>query len=144
MEELEQGIVFRLASIKDTFPPDAPRLHVTHFELSERDKALPEPLLSVFESKTTIEQAKLIRGVDRESAAYGMRAEHVRSVQVRGLPSPRVLKDPLPPPLCDLPGADGHCGISGLCRQPGESKQLYKELRVRLADLTFPYRDGMS
>jgi hypothetical protein len=50
-----------------------------------------------------------------------------------------VLRDPLDLLLSELPGADGHCGIEGLHRSPGEEKRLYRELRVRLADVSFPY-----
>lgn len=63
MEELERGIIFRLATLKDTFPPDSERLHVSHFELSENDKRRAEdtgspPLLSVFDkARTTVAQA---------------------------------------------------------------------------------------
>ena len=142
--ELEQGVVFRLATIKSTFPPDSPKLHVGHLELSERDKARPLPLLSVFEgTRTTVRQAEAIRGVAAESAAFGLRIEEVRAIEVAGLPRLRVLRDPLDPPECDLPGAEGHCGIAGLYRQPTEPKLLYKELRVRLADLSFRYYDEM-
>jgi hypothetical protein len=144
--ELERGIVFRLATIKDTFPPGSPKLHVAHLELSDRDKARNPPLLSVFEGlRTTVEQAKAIRGVSAESAAFGLRVEGIRTVQVEGVAAGlRVLRDLLEPPLSEMPGADGHCGIDGLHRRPGEPKQRYRELRVRLADQSFPYRDGMS
>lgn len=40
-----------------------------------------------------------------------------------------------------MPGADGHCGIEGLARSPGEPKALYRELRVRLADVSFRLPD---
>jgi hypothetical protein len=143
--ELEQGIVFRLANIRDTFPPDSPKLHVGHFELSERDKARNPPLLSVFEGlRTTVEQAMMIRGELIESAAFGLRVEEIREIQVPGLPQLSVLRDPLDPPACDLPGADGHCGINGLYRPPSQPKKLYRELRVLLADKSFRYHDGMS
>lgn len=151
MEELERGIVFRLATLRETFPPDSPRLHAAHFELSEKDRMDGErrgrpPLLSVFDSqRTQVGQAVRIRGVEAESAAYGVRVEGVRSIRVVGLSrSPRVLRDPLEPPLSDLPGAEGHCGIENLDRRPGEEKRLYRELRVLLADASFRYHDGMQ
>jgi hypothetical protein len=145
MEELEKGIVFRLATIKDTFPPDSPRLHVAHLELSERDKERDPPLLSVFDGgRTTVRQAEVIRGVDAESAAFGFYVETIRSLRIAGLRSLRVVRDPLEPPASALPGADGHCGIEGLHRAPGDEKRLYRELRVRLADESFRYLDWMS
>lgn len=143
--DLEHGIVFRLATIKESFPPNSLKLNVGHFELSERDKERTPPLLSVFEgAKTTVEQATVIRGAAGESASFGLRVEEVLAIEVQGLPRLRVLYDPLEPPKCDLPGADGHCGIEGLYRPPSQPRKLYRELRVRLADKSFRYHDGMS
>jgi hypothetical protein len=72
-----------------------------------------------------------------------MEVEEVRSIRVAGLSrSPRVLRDALEAPHSDLPGAEGHCGLEGLDRRPGEEKRLYRELRVLLADATFRYQDG--
>jgi hypothetical protein len=146
MDELTTGVVFRLATIKHTFPPDSERLHVVHLDLSENDKAHAAergiaPLLSVFDgSRTTVKQADAIRGVPLPSLAFGLRVPEIRSVEVSGMrQNLRVLRDPLDPPLAELPGADGHCGIGGLDRLPGEDRKIYKELRVRLADLSFRY-----
>lgn len=151
MEELTTGVVFRLATIKHTFPPDSERLHVVHLELSENDKRQAvergtPPLLSVFDAvRTTISQAEVIRGVAMESLAFGLRVQEIRSLHVPEMSGPlRVLRDLLDPPLVDLPGADGHCGIEGLDRKHGENRTIYKELRVRLADISFRFRDGMS
>jgi hypothetical protein len=151
MEELKQGTIFRLASLKETFPPDSPRLNAAHFELSANDRLDGErkgrsPLLSVFDGeRTRVEEAFHIRGVAAESAAYAVRVEEIRSIRVTGLSrSLRVLRDPLEPPLADLPGAEGHCGIEGLDRRAGEEKRLYRELRVLLADASFRYHDGMQ
>lgn len=151
MEEIERGTLFRLATLKDTFPPDSEKLHVSHFELSENDKRRAEetgfpPLLSVFDgARTTVAQAIEIRGVQAESAAFGLRVEDVREVQVAGLDRRlRVLRDPLDLPLAEMPGADGHCGIEGLDRRPFEEKRLYRELRVHLADKSFRYSDEMG
>jgi hypothetical protein len=146
MEELTAGVVFRLATIKHTFPPESEKLHVVHLDLSENDKAHAAergtpPLLSVFDGgRTTVRQAEMIRGVPLPSLAFGLRVSEVRSVEVPGMRQKlRVLRDPLDPPLAELPGADGHCGLEGLDRLPGEDRKVYKELRVRLADLSFRY-----
>lgn len=151
MQEIERGIVFRLATIKETFPPTSEKLHVSHLELSENDKKHAAergrpPLLSVFEAiRTKVHEAEAIRGVLSESAAFGLRIEDILAVQVPGLERVlRVLRDPLDPPHSELPGADGHCGIEGLDRRPSEPKQLYRELRVKLADKSFRYRDEMA
>jgi hypothetical protein len=151
MEEFTTGVVFRLATIKHTFPPDSEKLHVVHLELSENDKAQAvqrgtPPLLSVFDgSRTTVAQAEAIRSVPGDSLAFGLWVQEVGVLNFLGMRQPlRVLRDPLDPPLSGFPGADGHCGIEGLDRRPGEDRKIYKELRVRLADLSFRYRDGMS
>lgn len=63
MEELQEGLVFRLATIKHDFPPNAPTLRFWHFEVSENDRAHAArtgqpPRLSVFDfERTTIGQA---------------------------------------------------------------------------------------
>lgn len=148
MEELLDGVVFRLATIKHDFPPDSPSLRFWHFDLSENDKAHAvatgqPPRLSVFDSgRTMAAQAQAIWGVEKESAAFGLQVQEVRAVHVPGLAPLKVVRDPLDPPLAEMPGADGHCGIEGLARGPGEPKALYRELRVRLADLSFRFTDG--
>lgn len=146
MEELTTGVVFRLATIKHTFPPESEKLHVVHLDLSENDKTHATergtpPLLSVFDgSRTTVKQAETIRGVSLPSLPFGLRVPEIRSVEVPGMRQKlRVLRDPLDSPLAELSGADGHCGIEGLDRLPGEDRKIYKELRVRLADLSFRY-----
>ncbi|MFL6194974.1 MAG: hypothetical protein ACJ75H_12435, partial [Thermoanaerobaculia bacterium] len=98
------------------------------------------PRLSVFDAgRTLVEEAQAIRGVEDESQAFGLLVTEVRALRVADLPPLRVVRDPLEPPLAEMPGADGHCGIEGLARPPGEPKSLYRELRVRLADLSFRY-----
>jgi hypothetical protein len=148
MEELLDGVVFRLAAIKHDFPPDSSTLRFWHFELSENDKNHAEsvgqlPRLSVFDSeRTRVAEARAIWGVEKEPVAFGLRIPEIRAVHVPGLEPLRVVRDPLEPPLAEMPGADGHCGIEGLARRPGEPKALYRELRVRLADLSFRFSDG--
>src|SRR5258706_14563972 len=39
MEELQDGVVFRLATVKHDFPPDSSRLRFWHFELSQNDRS---------------------------------------------------------------------------------------------------------
>jgi hypothetical protein len=142
MEELEQGIVFRLASVKDTFPPDSDKLHVGHLELSERDKEEKPPRLSVFDClKTSVAEAREIRSVPGDSLAFGLRVEDIRAARVAGVDPLRVVRDPLKPPQSEMPGASGHCGILGLDRKPGQSKQLFREIRVLLADMSFRYNE---
>lgn len=140
MEELEEGVVFRLANIKETFPPDSQKLHVAHLELSERDKAQKPPRLSVFDCfKTSISEAQAIRGVSAESVAFCLRVDDIRAASLPELEPLKVWRDPLEPPADEMPGAGGHCGITGLFRKPGTNKLLYKEIRVHLADKSFRY-----
>ncbi len=148
MEELLDGVVFRLAAIRHDFPPDSPTLRFWHFELSENDRNHAEntgqpPRLSVFDSeRTKVAQARAIWGVEKEPVAFGLQVSEIQAVHVPGLDPLRVVRDPLEPPLAEMPGAGGHCGIEGLARRPGEPKALYRELRVRLADLSFRFNDG--
>jgi len=143
MEELERGVVFRLARVTDDFPPDTPKLKSVHLELSSRDRLHAErtgrsALLSVFDvERCTVAQARTIWGGDAESSAFGFEVKEIRILRVEGLPPLRVLRDPLDPPESELPGAVGHCGIAGLERPAGAPKMLYRELRTRLADLSF-------
>ena len=144
MEELLDGVVSRLATVKHDFPPDSSRLRFWHFELSQNDRLQAEktgnpPRLSVFDTeRTTVAQALAIRGVEQESVAFGLRVPEIRAVRAAGLDPLRVVRDPLEPPLSEMPGADGHCGIEGLTRRSGDPKALVRELRVKLADLSFP------
>lgn len=144
MEALQDGVVFRLATVKNDFPPDSPRLRFWHFELSQNDRSHAErtgkpPLLSVFDTeRTTVVQARAIRGVEKETVAFGLHVSEIKAVRVAGRDPLRVVREPLDPPLAEMPGADGHCGIEGLAREAGEPKALVRELRVRLADLSFP------
>jgi len=144
-EELEDGIVFRLATLNDEFPPGSRQLTPAHFELSTKDKEDArgkghEPRLSVYDAgRCTVDQARSLRAVSREYSAFGLEVPEIRSIRVAGLDPLRVVRDQLEPPLRDMPGADGHCGIIGLARKPGQQSMLYRELRVRLADRSFPY-----
>ena len=150
MQELTTGVVFRLATIRHNFPPDSQKLHVLHLELSENDKRQAAErgtpaLLSIFDAtRTTVAQAEAIRGVPDESLAFGLRVQEVRSLTIPGMRQPlRVVRDPLEPPLSGMPGAEGHCGLEGLERLPGEDRRVYRELRVQLVDLSFQYRDAL-
>lgn len=149
MEELERGVVFRLARVTDDFPPDSPKLKSVHLELSSRDRLHAErtgrpALISVFDvERCTVAQARTIWSVDVESSAFGFEVERIRKLPVEGVPPLKVVRDPLDPPESQLPGAEGHCGIEGLEWPAGAPKMLYRELRTRLADLSFRLSDGL-
>lgn len=144
-DELETGTVFRLATIRHDFPPGSDHLTPADFELSSEDKAVAEkkgrePLLSVFEDTCTVEQAKALRSAPKEYEAFALDVITVRGIVVAGLPSPRIIRDPLDPPRNAMPGADAHCGILGLARKPGQPSKPFRELRVKLADASYPHR----
>jgi hypothetical protein len=129
LEELAEGVVFRLANISTDFPPTARRPLPFHFEPSsgdkERARATGHPVLvSVFDlARTTVDQAQAIRSADRATAAFALEVVKIREIGTPERPKAlRVLRDPLEPPLSGAPGAEGHCGIAGLDRKKGEGK----------------------
>ncbi len=113
-------VVFRLASMisgLELVPPDIERLRPrpAAFEPSDEDKKDIVPLLSVWDhSRTTVQQAKIIRNGDSEPAkAFALRVEDVEKKVIfyDGSNPLRVVRDALSP--AEGAGADGHCGISG-------------------------------
>lgn len=142
-----ETVVFRLVSINrlEFVPPDTAReLPLpAAFEPSDDDKKDSVPLLTVWDrGRTSIQQAKMIRNCDREPAkAFALHAHDVETKVVfhDGSNPLRVVRDPL-----DLPkaGANGHCGISGLVKKPGEEKKWYKDLKRQLRDLCWPLSDS--
>lgn len=141
-EELLDGSVCRLVKVSNSFPPDSRVPRVTDFDLSSQDKSEAtkrgtEPLLSVFdEDRTTLSQAKAIYGSPEACIGFGLSIEGIRKIRIPNTPEYlRVLRDPLPEPSANLPGADGHCGIKGLHRPRGAPKADYKFLRLKLRDI---------
>ena len=141
-EELIRGSVCRLVKISPSFPPGSKAPRVGDFIPSTREREDAEKrgvaaLLSVFdEERTTLGEAKNIYGSANECIGFGLSVEGVRNIRTpktgRGL---RVLRDPLPAEMADLPGASGHSGIEGLHRPPGAPKDDFKYLRLKLVDL---------
>jgi hypothetical protein len=148
-EELEGGVVFRLANIKNDFPPNAKKLQPAHLAIVDRDrhfaaqKNIP-PSCSVFDvERCSVSQAKVIRPSDHEAIGFGLRVPEILTIRVGELPGLRVFRVPLDPPESELAGAVGHCGIVGLDRPVGRAngKNLFFALRTKLADLSFPLED---
>jgi hypothetical protein len=139
LEELLQGVVFRLAKPTDTFPPDSIKPHIGHFVLSsddERDAVRTGiPLLSVWDQqRTSVANAKAIMGAPwKDGLAFALRGDKVRALVVPNSECKlKVFRDPLP---SNLQGADGHCGIAGLDDASCPSKNERKALRTQLVDL---------
>ena len=135
--------VFRLVRrIKDHFPPDIPKPLPRAFALTPADYQEGEarqhpPMLSIWDTnRTSIEQAIAIRArlsnspPDTTQQALGW---NVGTLVGFGLD---VVSDPLDPALAGA-GAEGHCGIQGLCERT-KSKQEVKVLRSKMADTCLP------
>jgi hypothetical protein len=144
-EDLDSGVVFRLANVKSDFPPHSEKLQPAHLAISERDRQAAaqkneEPSCSVFDiERCSVKEAKVIRPSDHEAIGFGFQVPEIVSIRVADLPGLRVLRVPLEPPASALAGADGHCGIVGLNRPNNmpNSKNLFYALRVKLADCSF-------
>jgi hypothetical protein len=135
----DHTLVFRLVTEDERYIPlGAPYPNGTVFEPSSEDKqeaqARDQPVrISVWDAALTrVPQALAFRGNPRPCRAWGVLAAVIMELRAkRERPALRAVRDPL---LDDArPGAEGHCGIEGLDRQPGESKLRLKELRDDLA-----------
>jgi hypothetical protein len=139
-EELLEGVVFRLAKVGPSFPPDSRKALSVHFEFSTADREDAAERgkwwLSVWDLyRTSPSQARApLAAGGAAYVAFGLDVSDIRSVKAVDTPdvSLRVFRDPLPPP--PFPGSDGHCGIDGL----HQNKRLGRFLRSSLADVAFP------
>jgi len=140
-------VVFRLVRVNklDFIPPGIEKPLPRDFELSSDDKKDPVPLLTVWDhGKSSISQVNAIRKDDEGSTkAFALHAADVENKVFfpDGSNSLRVVRDPLD---LSVPGADGHCGISGLHKRRDEQRQWYKHLRMQLVDLCWPLNDSHS
>lgn len=148
-EELERGLVFRLANIKNDFPPNSRKLQPAHLAIDDHDrqaaarKKIP-PSCSVFDiERCSVSQAKVIRPSDHEALGFGLQVLEVLAIRVGDLPGLRVFRVPLDSPASELAGANGHCGIVGLDRPSGmpNGKNIFYALRTKLADCSFLLED---
>jgi len=143
-DELTSGWVCRLVPTSGRFPPASTAPRPGDFVPSSEDKEHAratgsEPLVSVFdEQQTTLEQSKAIFGRS-PAVGFGLEVKVLREIAVPGTGSTlRVIRDPLEGPKAEMPGAEGHCGIWGLKRQPGVPREDYKRLCLRVCDLAVP------
>jgi hypothetical protein len=150
-QELIAGLIFRLANINYNFPANSPHIHIGHLQIEDEEVARAEqlrrdPMISVWDcERTTIAQVRQIRDSVAEAVAFSFDVGLIRTIRVV-LPTItrllRVFRDPLDPPVSELPGASGHCGISGLHRNSGEEKKPYKKARQELASISQPYSNS--
>jgi len=99
-----------------------------------------EPVrVSVWEKgRTTPEQAQAIFG-GGEALLYDLCVGEVLALAGQlACPTMRIVYDELDEPDRSKPGADGHAGIEGLERGPGETKVVWRERLRRLALLARP------
>ena len=141
--------VFRVLEVKPAFfPKGRPRRPLPDgFNLSSEDKRHAaaqgvDPRLSVWDcARTTAAQAKGFRRragpIDDDAIlAYRLRVADILAAAEKHLPtkSVRVIRDPLEEPQASMPGGDGHCGIVGTHRPPGQSGKPFSAFRLALAD----------
>lgn len=149
---MKSGLVFRLASGGGVSSnPMKPR--VTDFIPSTEDKKRAMelgilPLLSVFDRhRTTVSQGRAIYG--RAAApAFVLAVHEICTIRHAAREFPLfVVRDPIPPPKGELPGANGHCGIHGLGRLAAEPRSIIRYLQselVRIADRILPAMEDVS
>jgi hypothetical protein len=139
-EELFDGAVCRLAKIKDTFPPESTKPEPYHFRPSSDDtkeaKASGRPVLvSVWDlDRTSPTQAQALMGDDHPRLAFRLKVVDIRGIRAPGRPE-RLAVFRAIDPNDHRPGADGHCGISGL--DEGSAPGIYRLLRAKLCEKAF-------
>lgn len=140
------AVVLRLVTLKDVFLPhgrdDLPigaAFAVTEADRQEGQERDRPAMVSVWEHPiTTVEQATSIRRADAAAAGRDSTTEFVpfwlnvaQVIDCGPVDRLRVLADPRPP--TDGPGAEGHSGIEGLDRRPGEARLIVKEMLDKIA-----------
>lgn len=142
MEEVTEGAVLRTGTERRGIAPFS-RARIEDFLPSSEDKRIAEEagkpvLVSVFDcARTTLAQCLAIRKLAPDAPVFRLLVGKIREAHVAGQEEPlKVIRDPLPEPLCFLPGADGHCGIQGLGRRPGVPRHVQKLLCSLLVDLS--------
>ena len=144
LQEVRDGKVLRLAPVR-FLAPGTKLPHPGLFALGEKDieearENQRPPMLSVFDrARTSIAEARRIVAGDGELFAFELEVEEVCVLSARLPPqamSIRVLRNLLlPKEKADLPGIKGHCGITGLHREPGIEKKHYRNVRDELCRL---------
>lgn len=144
LEEVRQGRVLRVANPRHVAPgTELP--HPALFALDEKDvrearETGRPPMLSVFDrDRTTLSEAKGIVAPDGELFAFELKVAQVwnltRLLPPRAAPIQVLRNLLLPEAKADLPGILGHCGITGLLKEPGMPKKTYQSVRDELCQL---------
>ena len=143
-EAVRDGSILRRIPVREGIGPYATGARIEDFLPNSGDKAAAlrtgMVLVSVFHrSKTSLKQCLAFGRYSTETAALQLEVPAVLSIKSVERTEPlSVVGDPLPPPDCDLPGADGHCGIKGLAREPGEPRAVQRYLCSRLVEIARP------
>jgi hypothetical protein len=138
--------VLRLPKPPPDFVPN--RWRPTHLEFrpsgedEQRAKTSGKPVrLTVWdETLTTVAQSRTFRAGD--VVVLRVRALAVREVSLERTIPLEVVYDELDPPMLSQPGGEGHAGIEGLARPPGQPKQSWQALRQAIADRCEIVHDG--
>ena len=134
-------VVLRAMAPKPLFAPVEAHAPAEAFAPNSGDRAQAkktgEPVrVSVWDQAfTSLAQVLVMRGIP-EVYAYELAVDSVTQL-ARSLPSVRlrVVYEVLDEPLRSQPGAEGHGGIEGLDRLPGEANDLYQERLRQIAKL---------
>jgi hypothetical protein len=129
-EEVRDGSILRRIPKRLGIGPYAMAVRIEDFLPNSGDKAAAlrtgMVLVSVFHrSRTSLKQCLAFGRASAEFTAVELEVEAVCAVKAPERTAPlSVVGDPLSPPECYFPGADGHCGIKGLAREPGEPRAV--------------------
>ena len=140
-EEVTEGSVLRLSPLREGVGPYESGARIEDFLPNSGDKSAAlrtgVVLVSVFHrSRTSLKQCLAFRRSSSEAHALQLEVLAIRSIKAPERNEPlSVVGDPLPAPECDLPGAEGHCGIKGLAREPQEPRAVQRYLCSRLVDI---------
>lgn len=147
-EQLWSGQILRMAKVSESFPPGSPKPLPAHFapsstEREKADQAQTPVMISVWDrDRTTERQARQIGPQHGEYVGFWLDVESVSAVRVPAQECEMtVVRDPLGPPQVHQPGADGHCGLTGLGRAENGNKNARYQLKFRLAELAKPSID---
>jgi len=132
--------LLRLPKPPPDFVPEGWRATWQHFEPSTRDKEQAvlrgKPVrVSVWDGTlTSIEQARAFR--QEPTLVLRLSVQDVLDVAARTKHPLHVVYEPLQPPDNARPGADGHAGIEGLEKVPGQPKTIRRAMLDALASRT--------
>jgi hypothetical protein len=140
-EEVTEGSVLRLRPFREGVGPYESGARIEDFMPNSGDESaalrIGVVLVSVFHrGRTSLGQCLAFRRSSSAAQALQLEVPLIRIIKApERTESLSVVGDPLPSPECQLPGADGHCGIKGLARLPQEPRAVRRYLCSRLVDI---------